>query len=41
MRRRWAAATLAAQADPPYIVDFVDLIAARALPARAGARRTA
>jgi len=38
MRRRWAAATLAAQPDPPYLVDFVDLIAERALPARAAVR---
>jgi len=35
MRRRWAAATLAAQPDPPYLIDFVDLIAERALPIRA------
>src|SRR6185436_274170 len=34
MRRRWVAATLAAQPDPPYLVDFLDLLAERALPAR-------
>jgi LysR family transcriptional regulator, regulator for metE and metH len=27
MRRQWVAATLAAQADPPYVVDFLDLLA--------------
>jgi LysR family transcriptional regulator for metE and metH len=37
MRRQWVAATLAAQADPPYLADFIDLVAARALPARAAA----
>ncbi|HEY2433246.1 MAG TPA: LysR substrate-binding domain-containing protein [Vicinamibacterales bacterium] len=36
MRRHWVAATLAAVPDPPYIVDFLDLLAARALPARSG-----
>jgi DNA-binding transcriptional LysR family regulator len=36
MRRRWVGATLAAQADPPYLVDFMDLVAERALPIRAG-----
>jgi LysR family transcriptional regulator for metE and metH len=41
MRRQWAAATLAAQPDPPYLVDFIDLVAARALPARPRARVTA
>ena len=41
LRRQWAAATLAAQPDPPYLVDFVDLIGERALPARAGVRDTA
>ena len=35
-RRRWAAATLATRPDPPYITDFIDLVADRALPARAG-----
>ena len=34
MRRQWAAATLAAQPDPPYFADFLDLVADRALPAR-------
>jgi len=34
MRRQWVAATLAAQADPPYLVDFLDLLVARALPAQ-------
>jgi LysR family transcriptional regulator, regulator for metE and metH len=38
MRRRWVAATLAAQPDPPYLVDFIDLLAERALPARTSAR---
>jgi LysR family transcriptional regulator for metE and metH len=41
LRRRWAAATLAAQVDPPYIADFAELIADRALPVRSGARDTA
>jgi LysR family transcriptional regulator, regulator for metE and metH len=41
MRRHWVAATLAAQPDPLYLVDFMDLVADRALPARAGARETA
>jgi len=41
LRRRWAAGTLAAQADPPYLADFTDLIAERALPVRAGGRATA
>jgi LysR family transcriptional regulator, regulator for metE and metH len=34
MRRQWVAATLAAQPDPPYLVDFLDLLAARAIPAQ-------
>jgi LysR family transcriptional regulator, regulator for metE and metH len=34
MRRQWVAATLAAQPDPPYMTDFLDLLADRALPAR-------
>jgi LysR family transcriptional regulator for metE and metH len=34
MRRQWVAATLAPVPDPPYIVDFLDLLAARALPVR-------
>jgi LysR family transcriptional regulator for metE and metH len=41
MRRHWAAATLAAQPDPPYLSDFIDLVAERALPIRARARATA
>ena len=41
MRRRWAGATLAAHADPPYLVDFMDLVAGRALPIRSGAPRSA
>ena len=40
MRRQWVAATLAAQDEPPYITDFLDLLAARALPAR-GVRESA
>jgi LysR family transcriptional regulator, regulator for metE and metH len=34
MQRQWAAATLAAQPDPAYIADFLDLVTARALPVR-------
>jgi LysR family transcriptional regulator, regulator for metE and metH len=34
MRRQWSAATLAAQADPPYLIEFIDLVAERALPTR-------
>ena len=34
-------ATLAAQPDPPYLADFIDLVADRALPVRAGARVSA
>jgi LysR family transcriptional regulator, regulator for metE and metH len=41
MRRQWVAATLAAQPDPPYLVDFIDLVADRALPARAGVGHSA
>jgi DNA-binding transcriptional LysR family regulator len=41
LRRRWAAGTLAAQTDPPYIDDFTELIAERALPVRSGARESA
>ena len=41
MRRQWAAATLAAQPDPPYLSDFIDLVAERALPVRARPRATA
>ena len=39
MQRQWAAATLAAQPDPPYIADFLDLVTARALPVRARQRQ--
>jgi hypothetical protein len=40
VRRQWSAATLAVQPDPPYLVDFIDLVAERALPSReAGARK--
>jgi LysR family transcriptional regulator for metE and metH len=41
LRRQWAAATLAAQPDPPFITDFIDLVADRAMPARLRARATA
>jgi LysR family transcriptional regulator for metE and metH len=41
MRRRWVAATLSGQADPPYLVDFMDLLADRAMPVRGGARMPA
>lgn len=41
MRRQWAAATLAAHPDPPYLSDFIDLVAERALPVRIRARATA
>jgi LysR family transcriptional regulator for metE and metH len=34
MQRRWAAATLAAHPSPGYLDEFLDLVAARALPAR-------
>jgi LysR family transcriptional regulator for metE and metH len=34
MRRNWTAATLKAQADPQYLVDFIDLLGERAIPAR-------
>jgi len=34
MRRQWVAATLAAAPEPPYLADFLDLLAERALPAR-------
>jgi LysR family transcriptional regulator, regulator for metE and metH len=34
LRRQWSAATLAAQDDPPYMHDFIALLAERALPAR-------
>ena len=41
MRRQWSAATLAAHEDPPYMEDFIGLLAERALPARAGVRESA
>lgn len=41
LKRRWMAGTLAAQPDPPSLADFIDLVAGRALPARAGARASA
>lgn len=41
MRRQWIAATLAAQADPPFMIDFIDLLAERAFPARGGVRESA
>jgi len=41
MRRQWVAATLAAQADPPFMVDFIDLLAERAFPVRSGVRESA
>jgi LysR family transcriptional regulator for metE and metH len=37
VRRQWTAATLTARPDPDYLADFIDLIAQRALPARATA----
>lgn len=40
IRRNWTAATLKAQTEPAWLVDFIDLIAAQAFPARAiGPRR--
>jgi LysR family transcriptional regulator for metE and metH len=41
MRRQWAAGTLAAQPDPPFITDFLDLVAERAMPARLRVRASA
>jgi LysR family transcriptional regulator for metE and metH len=41
LRRQWVAATLAAQPDPPYMTDFIDLLADRALPVRSAVRDTA
>jgi LysR family transcriptional regulator for metE and metH len=43
IRRNWTAATLKALSEPPWLVDFIDLIAAQALPTRvvSGGRRTA
>jgi LysR family transcriptional regulator for metE and metH len=37
--REWAAVTLAAQPEPAYLTDFLDLLARRSLPARARPRR--
>lgn len=34
VHRQWIAATLRARPDPPYLTDFIDLIAERAAPAR-------
>jgi LysR family transcriptional regulator, regulator for metE and metH len=36
--RRWTAATLKARLDPLWLTDFIDLVAARAIPARAAGR---
>ena len=36
LRRQWAAATLAAQPDPPFLVEFLDLVAEREMPADVG-----
>jgi LysR family transcriptional regulator for metE and metH len=41
VRRQWCAATLKAQAEPPWLTDFIDLIAERAMPARVAATRLA
>ena len=43
IRRNWTAATLKALTEPPWLVDFIELIAAQALPTRvvSGRRRTA
>jgi len=43
IRRNWTAATLKALAEPPWLADFIELIAAQALPTRvvSGGRRTA
>jgi LysR family transcriptional regulator for metE and metH len=41
LQRRWMAGTLAAQPDPPALADFIDLVAGRALPARAAGRASA
>ena len=37
IRRQWRAATLRTASEPAWLADFVDLIAARAVPARAAA----
>jgi LysR family transcriptional regulator for metE and metH len=34
IRRQWSAATLRARPEPPWLTDFIALIAARAMPAR-------
>jgi LysR family transcriptional regulator, regulator for metE and metH len=40
MRRQWSAATLASRVMPPFVDDFLDLLARKALPVRlASARR--
>ena len=41
--RHWTAATLKAKADPVWLTDFIELIAAQAFPAKvvAGRRRSA
>ena len=41
MRRHWVAATLSAQEDPPFMTDFIDLLAERASPVRSGVRESA
>jgi LysR family transcriptional regulator, regulator for metE and metH len=41
MRRQWSAATLRAHDDPGYMVDFIGLLAERALPVRTGVRESA
>jgi LysR family transcriptional regulator, regulator for metE and metH len=38
VRRRWIAATLKAQPDPQYMIEFIELLAERALPARRPSR---
>jgi LysR family transcriptional regulator, regulator for metE and metH len=38
MHRQWSAATLRSQAEAAHLTDFIDLLAARALPARAAIR---
>jgi LysR family transcriptional regulator for metE and metH len=34
IRRRWSAVTLSAAATPPHVDAFIDLLSARAMPAR-------
>jgi len=41
VRRQWSAATLKAHVEPPWLADFIDLIAERAMPARGTATRLA